>query len=48
MSFEPNLMWYSIYKIHIIPQVGLEHFTPMTSIRAIHCQLLLHLTNMFS
>ena len=46
-------MWYSIYKIHIIPQVGLEHFTPMTSIRAtdiraIHCQLLLHLTNMFS
>jgi hypothetical protein len=44
MSFDLNLMWYSIYKIHIIPQVGLEHFTSKTSIRVIHCQSLLHLT----
>jgi hypothetical protein len=38
MAFELNLMWYSIYKIHIISQVGLEHFTPKNSIRVIHCQ----------
>lgn len=48
MSFELNLMWYSIYEIHTISQVGLKHFTLKTSIRAIHCQSLLHLTNMFS
>jgi hypothetical protein len=48
MSFELNLMWYSVYKTHIISQAGLEHFTPKTNNRAIQCQSLLHLTNMFS